>query len=245
MVSVIYRSPSQTNDESETVLSNFQMLLNDINNRKPSFSVITGDFNSRCSSWWSDDINSKERLKLFSLISSNGFSLLIKEPTDIQANGSSCINLTFTYQPDLSVNSGVHASLHPNCHHPIVHSSFNLNIYYPPPYQRLIWDYKKADAKIVRKALDSVTWERLFDSKNINALVIGLNGTILNVFRNYVPNKYKAIDDKHPVSMNEIIKSKIKTKNLFFKQYIQNGRFESDFVLLETLITEINELISL
>ena len=44
--------------------------------------------------------------------------------------------------------------------------------------------------------------------------------------------------------MNEIIKSKIKRKNLFFKQYIQNGRFESDFVFLENLITEINELIS-
>ena len=47
-----------------------------------------------------------------------------------------------------------------------------------------------------------------------------------------------------PVWMNEIIKSKIKTKNLLFKQYIQNERFESDFVLLETLITEINKLIS-
>ena len=44
MVSVIYRSPSQTNDEFEAFLSNFQMLLNDINNRKPSLSVITGDF---------------------------------------------------------------------------------------------------------------------------------------------------------------------------------------------------------
>ena len=66
----------------------------------------------------------------------------------------------------------------------------------------------------------------------------------MNVFRNYVPNKYITIDDKHPVSMNEIIKSKIKTKNLLFKQYIQNGRFESDFVFLETLITETNELIS-
>ena len=47
-----------------------------------------------------------------------------------------------------------------------------------------------------------------------------------------------------PVWMNEIIKSKIKTKNLLSKQYIQNERFESDFVFLETLITEINELIS-
>ena len=40
------------------------------------------------------------------------------------------------------------------------------------------------------------------------------------------------------------IKSKIKRKNLLFNQYIQNGRFESDFVFLENLITEINELIS-
>ena len=52
------------------------------------------------------------------------------------------------------------------------------------------------------------------------------------------------IDDKDPVRINENIKSKIKTKNLLFKQYIQNGRFESDFVFLENLITEINELIS-
>ena len=66
----------------------------------------------------------------------------------------------------------------------------------------------------------------------------------MNVFRNYVPNKYITIDDKDPVWMNENIKSKIKTKNLLFKQNIQNGRFESDFVFLENLITEINELIS-
>ena len=136
----------------------------------------------------------------------------------------------------MSVKSGVHASLHPNCHHQIVHSSFNLNIYY--------LFIKKADANIIRKALDSVNWERLFDSKNINEQVIALNETILDVFRNYVPNKYITIDDKDPVWMNGNIKSKIKTKNLLFKQYIQNGRFESDFVFLEKLITEINELIS-
>ena len=47
MVSVIYRSPSQTNDEFEAFLSTFQMLLNDINNREPSLSVIIGEFNSR------------------------------------------------------------------------------------------------------------------------------------------------------------------------------------------------------
>ena len=37
---------------------------------------------------------------------------------------------------------------------------------------------------------------------------------------------------------------KLKQKTIFTKKYIQNGKFESDFVLLETLITEINLLVS-
>ena len=188
-------------------MSNLQLLLNDINYQKPSLSVVAGDFNSTCSSWWSNDINTTEGLIFFSLTSSNGFSQLIHDRTHIQANSSSCIDLVFSDQPNLSVNSGVHASLHPNCHHQIVHSSFKLNIYYLPPYQRLIWDYKKADANIIRKALDTVNWKRLFDSKKINEQVIALNETIL-----YVTNKYITIDDKDPVWMNENIKSKIKTK---------------------------------
>ena len=89
-----------------------------------------------------------------------------------------------------------------------------------------------------------MNWERLFDQKDINAQVVALNETILNVFRNYVPNKYITIDDKDPVWMNETIKSKIKAKNALYKKYIQNGRFESDFVYLQNLIIELNELIS-
>ena len=115
----------------------------------------------------------------------------------------------------------------------------------PPPYQRLIWDYKKADSKNIRKALDSVNWDRLFDQKDTNVQVVALSETILNVFRNYVANKYiTIIKDKDPVWMNETIKSKIKAKNALYKKYIQNGRFESDFVYLQNLIIELNELIS-
>ena len=45
--------------------------------------------------------------------------------------------------------------------------------------------------------------------------------------------------------MNETVKLKIKTKNNMYNKYIQNGRSESDFLLLETLISELNELILL
>ena len=58
-----------------------------------------------------------------------------------------------------------------------------------------------------------------------------------------MPIKYITVNnDKDPVWMNENIKSKIKRRNLLYKQYIQNDRFKSDFVLLETFITELNEL---
>ena len=67
---------------------------------------------------------------------------------------------------------------------------------------------------------------------------------ILNIFRKYEPNKYITIDDKDPAWMNKIIKSKIKGKNALCKKYVQNGRFESDFVFLENLIIELNELTS-
>ena len=244
IVSVIDRSPSQSINEFDSFLSNLEKLVSDINNRKPASSIITGDFNARSQSWWSNDINTTEGSKLLALSSSNGFSQLIDDPTHIKTNNTSCIDLIFTDKPGLSVDFGVHSSLHLNCLHQIIYSTFNLNICNPPPYQRLVWDYKKADPNSIRKALDLVNWERLFNQKSIDAQVATFNDTVLNIFRNFVTNKYITIDDKDPVWMNETIKSKMKAKNIFYKKYIQNGRFEIDFIFLENLITELNKLIS-
>ena len=70
------------------------------------------------------------------------------------------------------------------------------------------------------------------------------NETILNISRNYILNQYVTVDDEDPLWMSETIKSKIKIKNVLFKKYIQNGRFECDFVCLKNLVIELNELIS-
>ena len=137
IVSVIYRSPSQSISEFDSFLSNLEELVSDTDNRKPALSIITGEFNARSQFLWSNDINNTEGSKLLALSSSNGFSQLINEPTNIQTNSTSCINLIFTDKPGLSVDSGVHSSLHPNCHDQIVCSTFNLNVCYPSSCQRL------------------------------------------------------------------------------------------------------------
>ena len=41
------------------------------------------------------------------------------------------------------MQTGTHASLHPNCHHQNVFAKFNLKLYYPLPYDREIWYHKK------------------------------------------------------------------------------------------------------
>ena len=61
------------------------------------------------------------------------------------------------------------------------------------------------DPNNVRKALGLVNWERLFNQKSIDGQAATFNDTILNIFRNFVTNKYMAIDDKDPVWMNETI----------------------------------------
>ena len=43
-----------------------------------------------------------------------GLHQVIKEPTHILHNSSSCIDLLFASQPNLIIESGVHLSLHPN-----------------------------------------------------------------------------------------------------------------------------------
>ena len=181
---------------------------------------------------------------MFSLTSCNGFQQIINETTHIQRQSSSCTDLIFTDQPNLSVNSGIHTSLHPNCHHQIIQSKFDLNIFYPAPYQRLVYDYKKADVSSIRKALDLVNWETFFRNKNIDIKVSIFNETILNIFSNSVPNKIITCNSKDPIWMNEKIKSKVKSKNQLYKVYTKNGRNEVDFLNLKNSIAELNELVS-
>ena len=128
--SVIYRSRG-SNNQFKSYLSNLGKLVNEINNRKPALSIITGDFNARPHPWWSNDITTTEGSKLLDLSLSNGFSQLIYEATHIQTNSTSCIDLIFTGNPGLLVDSGVHSPLHPNCYHQVIYFNFNLIISFP------------------------------------------------------------------------------------------------------------------
>ena len=116
-IAVTYRSPSQTASEFDSFLETFEEFLYQIQQFRSSFVVILGDFNARSKSWWNEDITSNEGSQIDSLTSTFGLQQLISDPTHILPNFSTFIDLIFTDQPNLVVDSGVHPSLHTNCHH--------------------------------------------------------------------------------------------------------------------------------
>ena len=111
----------------------------------------------------------------------------------------------------------------------------------PPPYQGLVWNYKKADVTAIRKARDPVNWEFIFLNKTVHDQVLALDQVLMNIFANYVPNKYKFFEDQDPPWMNDRIKSKIQQKNSLFKQYVKNGKTAHDYQNLQFAITELSD----
>ena len=79
----------------------------------------------------------------------------LSQPTHLLPQTSSCIDLIFTDQPNLMVERGVHPSLYSNCHHQITYCKLNLSIEYPPPFERLVWGYNRANVEGIKKSIDS------------------------------------------------------------------------------------------
>ena len=153
--------------------------------------LVTGDFNVRSSSWWSNDIDTIEGTRLESVISYYGLYQIINEPTHILPSSASCIDLIFTNQPNLVINSRVHPSPHQNCPHQLIFAQINLKVYYLSPYKRLVWDYRKVYIDLINLVIKYFNWENAFNGKDINSQVELFNETLMNIFSNFLPNQIK------------------------------------------------------
>ena len=93
------------------------MTLELVSKKNPYLLVVLGDFNAKLKQWYDKDSSTSEGISVQNITSQFGVHQVINEPTHILEKSSSCIELTFTPQLNLSVESGTQSSLHPNCHH--------------------------------------------------------------------------------------------------------------------------------
>ena len=186
--------------------------------------VITGDFNCRSNQWWVDDVENTEG-KLFEPLTSDlGLHQLISEPTHLMNNSKSCIDLILTDQPNLFVNSGVHPTLHEQCHHQIVYGKLSTSNIKQPPYTRRIWVYDKSDSANIKRSIEMFNWQKHLGSLQCsNEQVKLLNETLLNSYSNFIPNKTKNIRPKEVPWMTRSIKNFLRKKNRIYRNAIKKG----------------------
>ena len=88
----IYRTPTQSSNEYDTFLLNFEHPPTYFNRIKSYMLLVTVDFNVRSSNWWSNDTDTVEGTRLESITSYYGLYQIINEPTHILLSYGSCID---------------------------------------------------------------------------------------------------------------------------------------------------------
>ena len=99
------------------------MNLNDSFKRNPFLTTVIGNVNPKSNKWSDGNKPTIQASKVDFLTPQFGISQLIKEPTYILKNSSSCTDL-FTTQANMTLESGVHHALHQNCHQQIKFTKF-------------------------------------------------------------------------------------------------------------------------
>ena len=164
---------------------------------------------SKSWNWSINDITTPEGAQINPITSLYGMKQLILERTHILQHSSSCIDLFFTNQPNIAIDSGLGSSLHPKCHHQIIYSILNSKIWYSFPYIRKILNYNSAETDLINRTIKNCDWPSLF----LETDFLGKN-----IFHNYIPNKITLYNGKDPPWINEEIKSLIDRKNYLYQR---------------------------
>ena len=93
----------------------------------PLCNVFSGVFNCHSQHWWSAGDANANGTEVDELMSSLERSQLISEPTNFEPHKNpSCIDLIFSDQPNIGMESDNRASLDIVCHHQIIYCRINL-----------------------------------------------------------------------------------------------------------------------
>ena len=237
-----YRTPSQhLATDIDDYCTKLESTLNMVSNENPSAIIISGDFNAKSRSFWSDEPT--ENLagnKMTKVMLENQLEELVNEATHFR-NTPTCIDLIFTNQPNFFVDVGTLPSPVPTCHHNIIHGTLNCSVPTPPPYQRKLWKYGKANITLIKDELKAIDWIEEFNQKNVNEMTERFNSLFLSTMEKHIPNKIITINEKDAPWLSNTLKNKIKRKHKIFKKWKDTNN-NNHMIKYKQLQSDINRL---
>ena len=117
---------------------------------EPNFTVVLFVYNTRWKTWRGFDITISEGVQFDVLTLSKGLYQLINEPTHRLPSSWYCIDLTIANEPNLVISFEATLSLYATVIIKSVVFKQNVKIKYPPPFQHLVWSFKRTDITFIR-----------------------------------------------------------------------------------------------
>ena len=117
-------------------------------------------------------------------------------------------------------------------HHQLVFAKFDLSIYYPPPYERTVWYYNRANADLIRKAVNLFDWDKALRINDMDKQVALFSNILMNIMQNFLPNETIICDPRDAPCINKEIKQLTEQKYQFYKRFIRTAQVFSKNDLL-------------
>ena len=122
-------------------------------------------------------------------------------------------------------NYGVDVSIFDKCHHNITFGKVNIRVLRHPVCIRGVWNYSQANIDNIKYAISNFNRSKALDG---DGELKHLNDTLLNIFRNYIPNKKTKSNFRESPWINDNIKSSLKQRSKLTKIFYKNGLRKSD-----------------
>jgi exonuclease III len=183
LLCVCYRPPGSTVAFWDKLNESLDMAkasgINDI--------LLIGDLNS--------DPQTFHGQKFINFCNNNNMHMNVHEPTRITATSSTILDQIVTSRPNLVTDVKIEPPISTNDHCTVT-ASLNLKPKTDPPFQRLMWNYKKADIVGLKNYLSQADWTSCFLSNDVNLVAQHWSEILLNGAREFIPNHMVLIRPK-------------------------------------------------
>ena len=165
--------------------------------------IITGDLNS------DKNTQPQNHAAMTSFTNANSLYIHVNQPTRITSTSASVLDQFISNIPDFVKEVEISDAPLLTNDHLTVFATLKFRIIGEKAYDRHIWLYDRADWAGYRHALDTTDWDTVFVSDDANDVCKRLSESIINIARQFIPNKVVKIRPKDaPFYNNELRKLK-------------------------------------
>ena len=242
---LVYRKFGQTPSEFETFTQKLDELFTNIEKENPYMMFTCGDFNAHSATWWRGDKSDNFGTTIQQLFDDHLLTQTVHQPTFLTNNCRTCIDLVATDQPNLILSNEVHPSLHTTCHHQVNFVKVNLKCPPPPPYERRLWHYGRANYEAIQTSLTEFDWDTPMSNfdQDIDSQVNLLSETVLNVAENFIPFEDRKVKPRDPPWLTKNLKNFYTKYRKKYNKFVRNGCKVNEKSQIDNLRSEYTTLV--